>query len=79
MFYIRASRDTALPITNLGNTSRLSVSSLSRFTSVGRAPVTHCIGGWVGPSAGPDTLDTTKISWSYREPEHGSSVAQPAA
>jgi len=79
MFYIGASTDTAPPITNLGNRWRLSVSSPSRFTSGKRAPVMHRIGGWVDPLAGTDILHTTKISWSYREPENGSSFAQSVA
>jgi hypothetical protein len=32
-----------------------------RFTSVERAPVTHWIGGWVGPRAGLDDVEKRKL------------------
>jgi hypothetical protein len=41
----------------------LSASRPSRFTPGDSAPSTHCIGGWVGPRTGLDTVK--KINFSY--------------
>jgi hypothetical protein len=34
---------------------------LSRFTSGEIAPCTHWMGGWMGPTAGLDSVEKTKI------------------
>jgi hypothetical protein len=47
-----------------------------RFTSEETAPGTHCIGGWVGPSADLDVMEKKKISWPYREWNTDSSVVR---
>jgi hypothetical protein len=39
---------------------QLSVSLTGRFTSGETAPVTHWIGGWVGPTAGLDAMEKEK-------------------
>jgi hypothetical protein len=38
-----------------------SASLPSRFTPRGRAPGTHCIGGWLGPRAGLDDVEKRKF------------------
>jgi hypothetical protein len=38
-----------------------SASRLGRFTPKERAPGTHWVGGWVGPSAGLDTVSKRKF------------------
>jgi hypothetical protein len=38
-----------------------SASRPGRFTSGERAPGTHCIGDWVGPRAGLDTVENRKF------------------
>jgi hypothetical protein len=38
-----------------------STSRPGRFTPEERIPSTHCIGGWVGPRAGPDDVKKTKF------------------
>jgi hypothetical protein len=30
------------------------------------SPGTHCVGGWMGPRAGPDVAEKRKISWVFR-------------
>jgi hypothetical protein len=46
-----------------------SASRPGRFTPMERAPVTHWIGGWVGPRTGLDTVSKRKIHtivlWCY--------------
>jgi hypothetical protein len=39
----------------------VSITPRPRFTPEERTPGTHCIGGWVGPRAGPDTEARGKI------------------
>jgi hypothetical protein len=39
-----------------------SASRPGRFTPGERAPVTHCIGGWVGPRTGLDDMEKRKFS-----------------
>jgi hypothetical protein len=41
------------------------------FTRGERAPGTHWIGGWVGPRAGLDDVEKTKIALPYRKSNHG--------
>jgi hypothetical protein len=48
-----------------------SASRSGRFTLGESAPGTHCIGGWVGPTAGLDTVEKRKISCPYRESDPG--------
>jgi hypothetical protein len=46
------------------------VSSVSRpglYTTGRRAPVIHCVGGWVGPRADLDAVAKRKISCLLRE------------
>jgi len=40
--------------------------------SQGKAPSTHCIGGWVGPRAGLDTVEGTQSPPGIepRSPDH---------
>jgi hypothetical protein len=49
------------------------------FTPGKTAPGTHCIGGWVGPKAGLDVMEKSKISCTYRESNADSSVVQTVA
>jgi hypothetical protein len=41
------------------------------------SPSTHCIGGWVDPTASPDDIDKRKISFPYRQSNPDSSVIHP--
>jgi hypothetical protein len=56
-----------------------SASRPGRFTPGETAPGTHCIGGWVGPSAGLDVIEKRKTSCPYREPSPDTPVSQPIA
>ena len=31
----------------------------------GKRPGTHCIGGWVGPRAGPDRYGKSRLLWEF--------------
>jgi hypothetical protein len=56
------SGDIVPRILNLGTKWNCMVSFMPvRFTTGDRAPVTHWIGGWVGPRAGLDAVDNRKI------------------
>jgi hypothetical protein len=56
-----------------------SASRPGRFTLRERAPVTHCIGGWVGPRAVLDSVVKRKIPNSSRESNPRTPVFQPVA
>jgi hypothetical protein len=49
-----------------------SASRLGRFTPVDTAPVTHFIGGWMGPRAGLDVIIKRKITFPFLESNLGS-------
>jgi hypothetical protein len=49
----------------------VSITPRPRFTPGERAPCTHCIGGWVGPRAGPDAEGRGKILCFCRGSEPG--------
>jgi hypothetical protein len=44
-----------------------SVSCPGRFTPRKRAPGIHCVGGWVGPRSGLDTVSKRKIPSPHQE------------
>lgn len=44
--------------------------------TAGEETLTHETGGWVGPSAGLDTLEKRQICCPYRESSHDSLVVQ---
>jgi hypothetical protein len=56
-----------------------SASRPGRFTLRERAPVTHCIGGWVGPRAVLDTMVKRKIPSPRRESNPRTPIVQPVA
>jgi hypothetical protein len=56
-------RGIAPPIlTSAQGRGEWSASDFCRFTPGERAIITHWIGGWVGPRAGLDAVEKTKIS-----------------
>jgi hypothetical protein len=55
-----------------------SASRPCRFISGETAPDTHLL-GWVGPRAGLDAAEYSRISYSYRESNSASSAVQPLA
>jgi hypothetical protein len=64
-----------LCILNLGTRGELSASRPDRFTSKERAPGTHWIGAWVGPTAGLDTVKKRRTSCPCWESKPDSSMA----
>jgi hypothetical protein len=48
------------------------------FTPGERAPVTHWLGGWVGPTAGLDAVELRKISCLCRESNPGRPARSPS-
>jgi hypothetical protein len=56
-----------------------SASGPGRFTSKGRAPGTHWIGGWVGSRAVLDAVVKRKIPSLCRESNPRTPIVQPAA
>jgi hypothetical protein len=58
-----------------------SASRLGRFTSKGRAPNIHCIGGWVGPGAGLDAVELRQTCFCREcnpgRPAHTPSLYRP--
>jgi hypothetical protein len=50
-----------------------------RFTSKERTPVTHWIGGWVGPRTVLDAVVKRKIPSSRRESNPRTPISQPVA
>jgi hypothetical protein len=55
-----------------------SASHPGHFTPGERAPVTLCIGGWVGPRAGLDDMEKRKF-FPYWDSNSDSLVVQPVA
>jgi hypothetical protein len=56
-----------------------SASRPGRFTPRERAPVTHWIGGWVGPRAVLDAVVKRKIPSPHRESNPRIPIVQPVA
>jgi hypothetical protein len=56
-----------------------SASRPGRFTLTERAPSTHWIGGWVGPSAVLGAVVKRKIPSPRRESNTGTPIVQPLA
>jgi hypothetical protein len=56
-----------------------SASRRGRFTPRERAPVTHWIGGWVGPRAGLNAVVKRKIPAPRQESNPKTPIFQPAA
>jgi hypothetical protein len=67
------------PLTSVLGGSERSASRPGRFTSRERAPVTHWVGGWVGPRAILDAMVKRKIPGPRRESNPRTSTIQPVA
>jgi hypothetical protein len=59
----RVSRGIALLILNLGTRRGWVVSTMPRPLYPWERPVTHCTGGWVGPTASLDVYEKSCPHW----------------